>query len=671
MLAVQAANTSKRGTPPARRSSTNMDVEMPRRSIPPASPHHAGHYAGLHPEDQPYQSTYIPVPQQAALALSANAQAPLAGQASAAQAPDEERAAADMPTQVIAPPPQARPPRQSRSKQATRLGSKRLVPLALIISCLFLLVSGSILAYAFIHKSPTANSLVLTAQPNQVRVHDMLTLSGRGFGDDDLIHFMHDGNHPILNGSGQQLAAHADEQGNFSVQMVVPADWNVGQHSIYAIDIERNQSLSIVATVTIEQSSLAPPLLALSTTHLDLGAAAPGIISKQNITLINEGGQQLLWQASSDQPWLSIFPNNGTFSGRSIVAIAVNRGMLPRQSYSGHITFIARGHSAQALALSVSMSVNLAPPASLTVSATSLTYQGTETQNPANQTLTLQNGSDQAVNWSSTVITGNGANWLSISPNQDQLAAHSSETITVAVQSQQLAIGSYVGFLAFKGGTNPIVPVALSVVAPGNLIASPPSLTFSAIGENPAAQTITIQNSGGETLNWSVSASTVDGANWLLPTPTSGSLYPGTTANIVVNINAAMLALRSYQGTLTFSYNGTTRQVPVSLTVSVPPAPIINVSPGTLNFSTILGTNPSAQTVVITNSGNAVLNWTTSEDANGSSFAPVSPASGSLNPTLSETLTVAPISRRRAQARFPPLSPLQTAAPTQKLRASR
>src|SRR5438094_6510439 len=32
-----------------------------RRTIPPASPHRAGHYSGLHPEDQPYQSSMIAV----------------------------------------------------------------------------------------------------------------------------------------------------------------------------------------------------------------------------------------------------------------------------------------------------------------------------------------------------------------------------------------------------------------------------------------------------------------------------------------------------------------------------------------------------------------------------------------------------------------------------------
>src|SRR5216684_5378931 len=30
-------------------------------SNPPASPHRAGHYSGLHPEDQPYQSSFMPV----------------------------------------------------------------------------------------------------------------------------------------------------------------------------------------------------------------------------------------------------------------------------------------------------------------------------------------------------------------------------------------------------------------------------------------------------------------------------------------------------------------------------------------------------------------------------------------------------------------------------------
>src|SRR5712692_4637179 len=59
-----------------------------RPSIPPASPHQAGHHPGLHPEDQPYQSSVIkvqrppkptPVPIENIKLLLDSAPAPLMG----------------------------------------------------------------------------------------------------------------------------------------------------------------------------------------------------------------------------------------------------------------------------------------------------------------------------------------------------------------------------------------------------------------------------------------------------------------------------------------------------------------------------------------------------------------------------------------------------------------
>ncbi len=47
---------SSKATNGSRRSAT---ASFP--SNPPASPHRAGHYSGLHPEDQPYQSSFMPV----------------------------------------------------------------------------------------------------------------------------------------------------------------------------------------------------------------------------------------------------------------------------------------------------------------------------------------------------------------------------------------------------------------------------------------------------------------------------------------------------------------------------------------------------------------------------------------------------------------------------------
>jgi hypothetical protein len=609
-----------------------------QRTIPPASPHRAGHYAGLHPEDQPYQSTIFSA--QQVRSIQAPVRLPVEADVEPLPSPKTDPSVDDMPTFVIPRLARERTPLPPVAPRSPR--RRRAFSLIITLLCLCLLLAGSFAAYALMNKGSAANSLVLTAQPNQLRVGDLLTLAGSGFGANDLISFIHDGNQSVLNGSGKPLQASVKGPGTFSVTVAIPANWSVGQHTIYAIDISKERSQSAGTTITVEQSSLAPPQLALLAPQANLGAAAPGAVSRQTITLINDGGRQVNWQASSDQPWLTISPASGTFSGRSIATILVNRGTLLPQPYTGHITFIQQGKPARSVTLKVSMAVTPAPPASLTVSAVSLSYLGTQSANPASQALTLQNTSGQAIAWSSAAITGNGVNWLSLSPAADHLAAHSSETIMVSAQSQGMALGTYEGTIGFKGGTNPIVSVTLGVIAQGNLAASPPSLTFAAVGQNPPAQALTLQNSGGETVAWNVAAVTLDGAHWLLAAPTSGSVPPGGSATVSVSVNAASLSPRSYQGTLTFSYNGVSRQIPVSLTVSLPPTPSISVNQSSLNFTTLLNIDPTAQSFAITNTGNAILHWATSESQNGSSFAPLSPASGSLNPAQSATVTIAP-----------------------------
>ncbi|GAC1656570.1 MAG: hypothetical protein NVS4B7_00630 [Ktedonobacteraceae bacterium] len=212
----------------------------------------------------------------------------------------------------------------------------------------------------------------------------------------------------------------------------------------------------------------------------------------------------------------------------------------------------------------------------------------------------------------------------------------------VSAQSQQLAVGAYQGTINFKGSVNPQVTVALTVAAPGNLIVSPPALTFSSLGQNPLSQPLTIQNSGGQAVNWTVSATTVDGANWLNPTPASGYLDANQTATITIAVNATTLKPHAYQGTLTFTYGGLTTQVAVALTVSVPPVATISLSQSALSFTTIKGTNPASASFTITNAGNATLNWTIAEDQIGQTFVPLSSSSGSLAPTKSTVITVSP-----------------------------
>ncbi len=612
-----------------------------RRSIPPASPHRAGHYSGLHPEDQPYQSTIMeiqPAPEQSH-SPQQDQPAPVSKHLPVVAERPFQQAMHSEDT-VTLPSHQAWPTFY-RDRPQRNILRGRFVSTTLTIACLIFLIASSLLAYIFINRKPVLGRQTLSVMPAQLRVNDTFTLEGQGFGTHDLISFTHDKhNDPLLDGNGRALQTHADDRGTFSVQVVVPNTWQVGQHSIYAFDIGKEQSISIVATLTVQQLSSAPPLLQLPTSSIDLGVNVPGVVAKKEVMLVNAGGQQLDWQASSDQAWLTVTPNSGTFSGSAIVTIAANSGQLAPQSYAGHVTFIQQGSSNQPLTLTVTMAVKSAPPSSLLVSPVALVYSGTPAENPAPQTITLQNSDSKPLAWSSTI--GNSASWLSVYPTSGHLEPHTNTIVTVNVQSQRLAVGSYQGVINFIGGVNPQVSVALSVAAVGNLVVSPPSLNFSSVGQNPASQVIAIQNSGGATAAWTAATATVDGANWLTITPASGSLAAGQATNATVSVNIANLKPRSYQGSLTFSYGGATNQVAVSLTVSVPPAAAISLNLRALNFTTIKGQNPAPQSFTITNTGNATLRWSISEDQNGSSFAPVSSTSGSLAPTRSTVITVFP-----------------------------
>lgn len=107
---------------------------------------------------------------------------------------------------------------------------------------------------------------------------------------------------------------------------------------------------------------------------------------------------------------------------------------------------------------------------------------------------------------------------------------------------------------------------------------SPSSFSFSATqgGSNPSSQTLSIRNSGGGALDWSVS----DDAGWLSLSPTSGS-STGETDSVAVSVSISGMSVGSYSATITISASeatNTPQTVPVSLTIteesiSVPDAP--------------------------------------------------------------------------------------------------
>ena len=173
------------------------------------------------------------------------------------------------------------------------------------------------------------------------------------------------------------------------------------------------------------------------------------------------------------------------------------------------------------------------------------------------------------------------------------------------------------------------------------LAVSPTSLSFTAAqgGSNPSSQTFNVSNTGSGTLNFTASSD----SPWLTVSPTSGSAPQALQA--AANIDG--LTQGNYTGHITVTSagaQGSPKMVTVSLTVSVPPPPqpVLAVSPTTISFSaTEGGSNPSAATSNISNTGSGTLSFTVASD---STWLTGSPASGTAPQTLQVTVNISGLS---------------------------
>jgi hypothetical protein len=166
-----------------------------------------------------------------------------------------------------------------------------------------------------------------------------------------------------------------------------------------------------------------------------------------------------------------------------------------------------------------------------------------------------------------------------------------------------------------------------------HLSLNPTTLTFSAVqnGSLPGSQSFTITNTGGGTLNWSVT----DNATWLDESPASGN---SNSQVITVSINTTNKTPGTYNATITVSStnaDNSPQAVAVAYNISEP-SPRISLNPTSLSFSAVrTGRFPASKTFSLTNTSVGTLNWSISDDA---AWLNANPSSGSSN---SATITVA------------------------------
>ncbi len=224
----------------------------------------------------------------------------------------------------------------------------------------------------------------------------------------------------------------------------------------------------------------------------------------------------------------------------------------------------------------VTLTATLAAPPMLAVTATSLAFSAAESGTaPAAQALAFSDASGSAFAWTAAATTTSGGNWLAIS----KTSGTGNASLQVTADPKGLKAGTYQGTITLTAATlagSPVtVPVTLTVTGQPVLHVSATSLSIATTsGQDPAVQVVAITNTGGGTLNWTATAATSTGGNWLEVRPASG------TGNSTISILATTrtLATGIYSGTITISAagaSGSPAVVQVGLTVTGAAGPVI------------------------------------------------------------------------------------------------
>ena len=369
-------------------------------------------------------------------------------------------------------------------------------------------------------------------------------------------------------------------------------------------------------------------------------------IASQVIQIGNGGSGTLNWTVipttSDTGNWLTISSSSG--AAPSVVTVGVNASLLPgggaiAGTYIGELLFQTTGDTE-----TIPIAVTVGSPVFEQVNAVSFTmpFGGA---NPLPQILNIESTDNSVIRFTPTAFTGQGGNWLSVSP-ANAGCCNTPYPILVSVSASTLPAGTYTGEITIIEYANPArsmnVPVTLTIEASGTFFNNlPGGLSFSLkTGGTATSQVIQIGNGGSGTLNWTVTPTTSDAGNWLTVSSTSGT----APSLVTVEVNASMLPgggaiAGTYDGQLLFETGGDITTIPVSVTVGTSVFEQVNPIAFTMPFG---GANPLPQVMMVESTDNSVIRFTpTASTATGGAWLSVSPANaGCCNTPYPVTVSV-------------------------------
>jgi hypothetical protein len=342
-----------------------------------------------------------------------------------------------------------------------------------------------------------------------------------------------------------------------------------------------NSPQNVNVTLTISEKP--PPAISVTPTSLTFSGKEGGSNpSSQSIRISNSGEGTLSYSITDDANWLSVSPDSGTSTGgENSHTVSVNISGIGEGSYTGSISISDSNASNSPQTVSVALTISKDLPPEISVSLTSLEFSAEEGgSNPSSKSIGIRNSGQQTLNYT----ISDDAAWLSVSPGSGS-STGGENSHTVSVDISGLGAGDYTGEITITDSNASNSPQTVSVTLtiseppPPEIWVSPSSLNFSAMqgGSNPSSKTVTIKNTGGQVLNYSISVSTSDGGSWLNIDHTNGSLSPGQEEPLTVSVDINGKDPGDYSGTITvIDTDGAADPKTVDVTLRIDPIPSDN-----------------------------------------------------------------------------------------------
>jgi len=404
------------------------------------------------------------------------------------------------------------------------------------------------------------------------------------------------------------------------------------------------QAVSLSGTGTAAAVSLSPSSLAFGSLAIGTTSAA------QTITLSNPGNAALsiTGLAVSGANASNFVQTNNC--GSSVAAGAnctisvtfspsASGAAAATLSVADNISGSPQTASLSGTGTSTAPAVSLSPPSlafgSLAVGATSTA-----------QTITLTNSGNSALNITSLAFSGsNASNFAQTNSCGSSVAAGANCTISVTFKPS--ASGAATAALSIAdnvSGSPQIVSLSGTGTSTAPAVSlSPASLAFGSlsVGIASTAQTTTLTNSGNAALNvTSIAVSGTNASDFAETNNCGSSVAAGANCTISVTFKPTTAGTRTASVTLTDNASGSPQTVSLTGTGAASSA---SLSPTSLTFaSQTVGASSPAQTITLTNSGNAALSLTSIavSGANSSDFAETNNCGSSVAAGANCTISV-------------------------------